>query len=331
MRGQLLAPFRTWPLLVGAICGVLGASGANAQQSWPTKPVRLVIPYEAGGLADRLGRIVADKLSERLGQRVLPENRAGSAGLIAAGIVAKAAPDGYTLMVGGTGPHVTGPATNRNAGYDPIKDFTHIAMIGGDVFLLAANPQRGWKTLADMEASAKAPDAKLDYGSTGNATPTHLVMESYLASSKLKITHIPYKGGGPAIQATLGNHTPMLLVTLSSLAPHITSGRLTPLALSSAARHTAFPAIATFAEQGHRDVDGGTLFWLAAPARLPEDIVARLNREVRASLKLPDVKETFEKQLLITSDQDVAAFQAFVGRQVASWSRLIASLGIKIE
>jgi tripartite-type tricarboxylate transporter receptor subunit TctC len=331
MKGSPLAPLRSSSLLVGAICFMLGLSPAGAQQAWPTKPVRLVIPYEAGGLADRLGRIIADKLSERLGQRVLPENRAGSAGLIAGGVVAKAAPDGYTLMVGGTGPHVTGPATNRNAGYDPLKDFTHIAMIGGDVFLLAANPARGWRTLADMERTAKEPGAVLDYGSTGNATPTHLVMESYLASSKLKITHIPYKGGGPAIQATLGNHTPMVLVTLSSLAPHITSGRLVPLALSSSARHSAFPAISTFAEQGHPAVDGGTLFWLAGPARLPEPIVTRLNREVRASLALADVRETFEKQLLITSDQDVAQFQDFVGRQVSSWSQLIAALGIKIE
>lgn len=326
-----MARLTSWRGIVLAACFAVSASGVRAQQSWPIKPVRLVIPYEVGGLADRLGRIVAEKLSERLGQRVLPENRAGSAGLIAGGIVAKAAPDGYTLMVGGTGPHVTGPATNRNAGYDPIKDFTHIAMIGGDVFLLAANPARGWKSLADMERSARAPDARLDYGSTGNATPTHLVMESYLASSKLKITHIPYKGGGPAIQATLGDHTPMLLVTLSSLAPHLTSGRLVPLALSSATRHPAFPAIATFAEQGHREIDGGTLFWLTGPARLPDAIVTRLNGEVRTSLTRDDVREIFAKQLLITADQDVAEFQAFVGRHVATWSKLIGSLGIKIE
>ena len=307
------------------------APDARAQQAWPTKPIRLLIPYEAGGLADRLGRIIADKLSDRLGHRVLPENRAGSAGLIAGALVSKAPSDGYTLMVGGTGPHVTGPATNRNAGYDPLQDFTHIAMIGGDVFLLASNPARGWKSLADLERAARAPDARLDYGSTGNATPTHLVMESYLARSKLKIAHIPYKGGGPAIQATLGDHTPLLLITLSSLATHVTSGRLTPLALSAGARHQAFPTTATFAEQGYPEVDGGTLFWLSGPARLPAAIVSRLNADVRASLEQADVKEAFAKQLLITRSDDVAAFQSFVSHHIASWSQLIKSLGIKIE
>lgn len=309
----------------------LVSASAQAQQAWPTKPIRLVIPYEAGGLADRLGRIIADKLSERLGQRMIAENRGGSAGLIAGALVAKAAPDGYTLMVGGTGPHVTGPATNSNAGYDPLKDFTHIAMIGGDVFVLAANPARGWRTLADLVARAKMPDARLDYGSTGNATPTHLVMESFLARSGLKITHIPYKGGGPAIQATLGDHTPMLLITLSSLAPHLTSGRLVPLAISAGTRHAAFPGIATFAEQGYPEVEGGTLFWLSGPAKLPSAIVTRLNADVRASLALADVKDAFAKQLLITGNDDVAQFQAFVGRQVSSWSHLIKSLGIKIQ
>lgn len=317
-------------LALAVVASVLSGVSAGAQQ-WPSKPIRLVIPYDAGGLADRLGRIVADKLTERLGQRVLPENRAGSAGLIAAGLVARAPADGYTLLVGGTGPHVTGPATNRNAGYDPIKDFTHVAMIGGDVFLLAAHPGRGWRTLADLVKAAGAPGVKLDYGSTGIATPTHLVMESFLAASGLRITHIPYKGGGPAIHATLGDHTPLVLVTLSSLAPHVTGGRLVPLALSAPQRHAAFPAVPTFVEQGYPQVDGGTLFWLSGPARLSSDIVTRLNTEVRAGLALPDVKETFAKQLLITSDEDVPRFQAFVARQVAGWSELIRKLDIKIE
>jgi tripartite-type tricarboxylate transporter receptor subunit TctC len=322
-RGATLA-------LVAAVTATVVSAPAIAQ-SWPTKPVRLVIPYDAGGLADRLGRIVADKLSERLGQRFLPENRAGSAGLIAAGLVARAPADGYTLLVGGTGPHVTGPATNKNAGYDPLKDFTHIAMIGGDVFLLAAHPGRGWRTLADLVKAAGQPGAKIDYGSTGIATPTHLVMESFLAASGLKITHIPFKGGGPAIQAALGDHTPLVLVTLSSLAPHVTGGRLSALALSAPQRHAAFPAVPTFAEQGFPQVDGGTLFWLSGPARLSPEIVGRLNAEVRASLALADVKETFAKQLLVTSDDDVPRFQAFVARQVASWTELIRKLDIKIE
>ncbi len=317
-------------VLGGALALALSAGGVGAQQAWPTKPIRLVIPYDAGGLADRLGRMMAEKLSTELGQRLIPENRAGSAGIIAGGIVAKAPADGYTLMVGGTGPHVTGPATNRNAGYDPIKDFTHIAMIGGDVFLLVANPTRGWKTLKDIEAAAKG-GAPVDYGSTGNATPTHLVMESYLARSKAKITHIPYKGGGPAIQATLGNHTPLVLVTLSSLAPHVRSGRLLPIALSAAKRHAAFPDIPTFSEQGYPEVDGGTLFWLAGPAKLPEAMVTRLNAEVRKALNQPDIKAAFDKQLLVSGDDDVPRFQAFVEKQVSSWSGLIKSLDLKIQ
>lgn len=308
---------------------MVAGSVACAQQ-WPSKPVRLVIPYEPGGLADRLGRMMAEKITPELGQRVVAENRAGSAGLIAAALVAKAPADGYTLMVGGSGPHVTGPATNSNAGYDPIKDFTHIAMIGGDVFLLVAHPSHGWKSLRDMETAAKA-GTRLSFGSTGIATPTHLVVESYIARSKIPMTHVPYKGGGPAIVATLGNHTPLVLVTLSSLAPHVESGALVPIALSSARRHAAFPSIATFAEQGYPEVDGGTLFWLSGPARLPAAITERLNREIRKALQAPDVKAAFDKQLLTTSDDDVARFQAFVAQHVSSWTGLIKSLDLKIE
>lgn len=315
-----------------ALLVLLSISGAaHAQQAWPSRAIRLIVPYDVGGIADRLGRIVADRLSEQLGQRLIVENRGGSAGLLAAVVVARAPADGYTLMVGGTGPHATGPATNKNVGYDPLKDFTHIAMIGGDVFLLASNPARGWRSLADVIGAAKRPEAKLDFGSTGNATPTHLVMEGFLATAGLKITHIPYKGGGPAIQASLGNHTPMLLITLSSLAPHIASGRLTPLALAAAQRHPAFPSVPTFAEQGHPDVDGGTLFWLSAPAGLPAEIVTRLNTDVRAVLKRDDVKALFEKQLLVSTDDDVDRFQAFVSRHVSGWADLVKRLDIKLE
>lgn len=305
--------------------------GAMAQQDWPSKAIKLVIPYEAGGLADRLGRIVAERLSHDLGQQVYAENHGGSAGLIAGGIVAKAEPDGYTLMVGGTGPHVTGPLTRTSIRYDPLKDFTHIALIGGDVFVLAVNPARGWKTLSDLAAASAAASPPLGYGTTGLAAPTHLAMELFLSKAKLKMSHVPYRGAGPAINDAIGNHLPVLLVTLSSLGQHIKAGTLTALAIATPSRHPAFPDIPTFAELGYRDVEGGTWFWLSGPAKLPGAVVARLNTLVRAILQRPEVRQIFAAQGMTTRDYDVAQFQEFVERDIRHWSAVVKALQIKPE
>ena len=307
------------------------SGGAMAQQTWPSKAIKLVIPYEAGGLADRLARITAERLTQDLGQQLYAENHGGSAGLIAGTIVAKAEPDGHTLMVGGTGPHVTGPLTRTSIRYDPLKDFTHIALIGGDVFVLAVNPARGWTTLSDLAAASAAAAPPLGYGTTGLAAPTHLAMELFLAKSKLKMSHVPYRGAGPAINDAIGNHLPVLLVTLSSLGQHIKAGTLAALAIATPSRHPAFPEIPTFGELGYPDVEGGTWFWLSGPAKLPGSIVTRLNTLVRAMLQRPEIRQIFTVQGMTTRDYDVAQFQEFVERDIRHWSSVVKALQIKPE
>lgn len=313
-------------LAAQAACG-----GAMAQQGWPSKSIKLVIPYEAGGLADRLGRIIAERLSQDLGQQLYAENHGGSAGLIAGTMVAKAEPDGHTLMVGGTGPHVTGPLTRTAIRYDPLKDFTHIALIGGDVFILAVNPARGWKSLSELATGSASANPPLGYGSTGVAAPTHLAMELFLSKSKLKMSHVPYRGAGPAINDAIGNHLPVLLVTLSSLGEHLKAGTLKGLAIATPSRHPAFPDIPTFGELGYPDVEGGTWFWLSGPAKLPNEIVQRLNTQVRAILRRPEVEQIFKVQGMTTRDYDVAQFQQFVERDISHWSAVVKTLQIKPE
>lgn len=315
-------------LALGSILAL--ASAPVAAQTYPDKPVKLVVAFDPGGTADRIARIVSDKLSARLKVQVFVENRAGSSGTIGSLFVAKAAPDGYTLLIGGSGPHITAPTINPNTGYDPLRDFTHMTMIAGDTYVLAAGQQTGFKTVADLMAATRTAKPPVSYGSPGAGSLGHLIMESFVHAAKVPFTHVPYRGGGPAIKDLMGGHVATVLLPVINLAELLKAGSVTALAVTSTERHAAYPAIPTFIEQGHQ-VQGTTWFWLAGPKGLPAPVADKLDRELREVLADADVKRSFEAQALLVKALTRDQLNAFLADEIKLWAKIIKDINFKLE
>lgn len=304
------------------------ALGATYAQEWPAaKPVKIVVPFAPGGSSDQLARLMAPELSATFGQQFFIENRAGSSGAIGAAQVAKSAPDGYTLVNAGSGPHLTGPAINPNIGYDPLKDFTHIAMLAADSYVLVANPALGAKSIAELMQVGRGRN--LTSSSPGAGSLGHLILERFKRSAKLTIQHVP--GPNSGMQDVLGNHINMTLTTLLTAGLQIRGGLLVPLAVTSAKRHPAYPDIPTFAEQGFPEVRGDTWFWLAGPSGLPPFVVRQLNQETRRIVKSPKMQTQFNKLSLLTQDLDPASVTKFVADEYATWAPLAKEIGLRVQ
>ncbi|HEY6255006.1 MAG TPA: tripartite tricarboxylate transporter substrate binding protein [Xanthobacteraceae bacterium] len=274
------------------LCAMASTSPAPLHaQAWPAKPVKIVVAFSPGGSADQLGRLLAQELSLAFGQQFYVENRPGSSGSIGSGLIARAEPDGYSLLVAGSGAHLTGPAINPNVGYDPIKDFTHIAMIAGDSFVVAANPTLGASSIADLIKLARSKP--LTSSSPGAGSLGHLILEQLNRRAGIQIQHVPSPNSG--MLDVLGNHISMSFTTLLTAGEHIHSGGLVGLAVTSAERNPVYRTIPTFAEQGYPEVRGDTWFWLAGPRNLPEGIAGRLSQEVRRIIKLPRTQAYMEQ------------------------------------
>jgi tripartite-type tricarboxylate transporter receptor subunit TctC len=289
--------------------------------------VRVVVAFGAGGSADILGRLVAAELSEAFNQRFFVENRPGNSGSIGSTVVTRAEPDGYTLLIGGSGPHLTGPAINPNIGYDPMRDFSHIAMIAGDTYALAANPALGARTLADVIKLAR--ERPLASASPGPGSLGHLLLIQLNRLAKIDIAHIPMPGG--TVTDVLGNHVPLALTTVLTVGQHLRSGALTGIALTSTERNPAFKDIPTFTELGFPDMRGSTWFWLTAPKGLPQPIVEKLNRAMRKAIHSPRVEQYFTQQALMTMDLDVAGVNKFLGEELAYWAPLAKESGLRVQ
>src|SRR5437762_181459 len=273
--------------LVGA---VLGAAQAQTQ-TWPTKPVRIVAPFAPGGAADTLGRIIAEPLGTALRQQFFVENRGGAGGLIGAASVATAAPDGYTFIVAGVASHVIAPSISPNPGYDPMRDFTHIAYLGGPPVVWIVHPSLGINSYKDFIAYAKRSPKAVDYISPGTGTHGFLFAENLARRENIRLTHIPYKGAGPALMDLVGGHVLVGSITFSSAAQQIRAGTVRALAVSSEKRLPNFPDIPTFRELGYEDLVAETWFAFSGPARLPDAIVRPLAREVENILQGPEVRK----------------------------------------
>ena len=322
MREETLHPIKA----AVALAAVLLLASARAEE-WPAKPVRVVVAFGAGGSADILGRLVAAALSEEFHQRFYVENRPGNSGSIGSAMVARAEPDGYTLLIGGSGPHLTGPAINPNIGYDPMRDFTHIAMIAGDTYALAANPALGVRTLDQLIALAR--EKPLAAASPGPGSLGHLLLLQFNRLAKVDIQHIPAAGG--AVTDVLGNHVPLALTTVLTVGEHLRSGALVGIALTSPARNPAFPDIPTFAELGYPAMRGSTWFWLTAPRGLPPEVVEKLNGAMRRIVKAPRVQAYFARQALMTMDLDVAGVNRFLADELAHWAPLAKQAGLRVQ
>ena len=310
---------------------VVVASHASHAQEWPNRPVKVVVPFAAAGTTDRMGRLIAEELSKSFKQQFYVENRAGGGGVIGAAQVARADPDGYTLMIGGYGPHIFAPATAANLGYDVLADFTHIAMIGGESFIIVANPALGVTSFAELVQFAKTQTAPLNMGSPGQATLGALVVEQLLRKPGLlpTLNHVPYRGGGPVMTDLLGNHVPLACITLSAAIEHINAGTLVPLALISTERVATLKDLPTIVELGHPDIGGSIWSWLAGPKQLPAAMVTRLNQEVRRSLQTPELKQRFERDLFLSMDTDPAALNAFIAGELKRWTAFFQESGFK--
>ena len=313
-------------LRLASLCIAALAAPAHAQD-WPAKPVRIVVPFSAGGSSDQLARLLAPELSATFKQQFFIENRVGSAGAVGSALVARAEPDGYTFVNAGSGPHLTGPAINPNIGYDPLKDFTHIAMEAADSFVFVAGTALGVKTLTDLVALARTKP--LTSASPGPGSLGQLILERFKRRAGIDIQHVPAPNSG--MNEVVGNHISLTMTTLLTTGEMIRAGKVVPLAVTSAERHPAYPDVPTFAELGYPDTRGETWFWLAGPKNLPADIVSRLNAEIRRINKTSKMRAHIDKLALSTRDIDPAAVARFVADEYAFWAPLAREVGLAVQ
>jgi len=302
---------------------------AIAQAAYPSKPIKIIAPVQPGGGVDLVARQTGEGLSKALGQPVVVENQSGGGGVVGSQATARAAPDGYTLMVGYVGTHGTNPAV-RKLPYDAIKDFTPIAMVGGTPNVLVVPPSVPADTLRDFIAYAKANAGKLSYGSSGPGTLTHLAMEQLKVTAGLDIVHVPYRGIGPAFADILGGQTQAMFPGLAAALPHIKAGKVKPLAVTGNKRHPLVPDVPTFDELGFAGFDGVQWYGIVGPANLPAPIVRRLNDEINRMLASADFRDRLSSEALEPMPMTPDQFGRYIRDDVARWSKLAKERGIQI-
>ena len=298
---------------------------AAQAQSWPSRPLKIIVPYTPGGSTDNLARQLAQKLSGVYKQSVVVENRPGAGGVVGADLVAKAAPDGYTLLVSTLATHVIAPVIQKTP-YDGLRDFTHIALLGGPPTTLTVGPALAeTKDLKSFVALAKAKPNTIGYGTPGNGTHGHLVAELFKQLAGIEISHVPYKGGVPALTDLVAGHLPVGALTVASVGPHLRAGKLHVLASTAAKRISDYPDIPTFAELGYPELTSITWFGVAGPANLPTAIVESLNQEIRKAMQAADVRERFRPEGFEFYDLDVAQTLEYVRSETRRWQPIAKS------
>jgi tripartite-type tricarboxylate transporter receptor subunit TctC len=294
----------------------LGGCGAEAAE-WPVKPVRIVVSYAPGGAADTLGRLFADALSTALGKPFVVENRAGGGSIIGSEAVARAEPDGYTFTLSGMSTHVLAPAMNRNAGFDPIRDFTHVAYLGGAPNMFVVHPGFGAATFAAFMRRAKAES--LQYVSPGVGSVGNLVAEYLAAKESIALTHVPYRGGAAALTDLVAGHVKIGMMSFSTAGEQVRAGKLVPLAVSSAARLTDFPDVPTLAELGYGDLVATTWWALSAPAGLPAEIADKVNGAIAQAFALPQVKKQLAQDAVEIKMMTPGEVTRFMRAEIDKW------------
>ncbi|MGH8621047.1 MAG: Bug family tripartite tricarboxylate transporter substrate binding protein [Burkholderiales bacterium] len=313
--------------------GALGIAlaGSALGQAWPARSVRIIAPFAPGGTADTLGRIAATKLTESLGQSFIVENRPGAGGLVGSEIVSKSAPDGYTLVVSGVASHVIAPALAAKPAFDPVRDFTHVALFGGPPSVFGVHPSLPVKDLKALIALARSRPHELTYGSPGIGTQGHLMAEIFRQRAKIEIVHVPYKGAAIAMVDIVAGNIHAISTTLTTASTQMRAGRVRALALSSEKRLADYSGIPTFLELGYRDVVGTVWFSLSGPAGMPADIVDRLNAEVRKILQLPDVRARLRPDGIEPNALDPKAVTAFMVAEVKRWAPVVRASGARAD
>jgi tripartite-type tricarboxylate transporter receptor subunit TctC len=293
-------------------------SGAAAAD-WPVRPVKIVVPFGAGGQSDLVARLLAQSLSEHFRQQFYVENLSGGGGANASKAVARAEPDGHTLMITGMATHILAPALNRNIGFDPVKDFTHIAYIGGSPNVFVVHPSAGVKAFEDFVAWAKAAPDGVQYVSPGIGSGGNSVAEFFAAKAGIKLVHVPYRGGSAAVTDLLAGHVKMGSITWSTAREHVSSGALTAIAVSSGERVPGFPALPTFKDMGYPDVVTTVWLSLSGPRGLPDDVVAKLNGETNKALALPAIRKHLEQDAFDIRPMAAAEVTALIQSEYDKW------------
>lgn len=295
-------------------------------QAWPSAPIRLIVPFAPGGTTDLVARMVATPLAERLGVAIAVENRAGAGATLGSHMAAQAAPDGLTLLMSNIASHGIGPTLYPNIRYDAVRDFTHIALLISNPSVFVANPRSGIANLADLVAQHRARPQGLDMASSGAGSSNHMLIVRLGQALGKEINHVPFRGAGPAMTAVIAGQVPLMSDSLPSAASHIRQGSVRPIAMSSEARHPAFPDVPTMREQGF-DVVSTTWFGLSGPAGIPAPVVERISREVLAILQSADIRTRFAELGGTPGAMSPAEYTEFVRREVAEWAPLVRASG----
>jgi tripartite-type tricarboxylate transporter receptor subunit TctC len=305
--------------------------GTAPAQSWPSKPVRLIVPFPPGGGNDVIARAVAQKLGERLGQPVVVENRAGANGIVGLQALMQAAPDGHTIAVGAAGPLAVNPSLYDKLPYDPLKDFAPITNMVNFPLLLVTHPSVAAKNTRDLVTLAKAQPGKLHYSSPGSGNSGHLAGELFNTMAGVKTVHVPYKGQGPALTDLIAGQVQMLYSSIPSVLPHVRQGQLNAIAVGSAKRVPSLPDIPTISESGVPGYEAYSWVGMVAPAGTPKDVVARLNREIVEVLKQKDVAEKLNGQGALPVGDTAEQFAAYIKAEIEKWGAVVRSSNIKVD
>ena len=317
-------------LLTGlAACGFTAA--ASAQEAFPTKPIRLIVGFAPGGNTDTVARVVGQRLGERLATQVVIDNRGGAGGTIGTEIAARANPDGYTLTMGTTTTHAIAVAAYPKLKYDPIKDFDALALVANAPYLLVVPSKVSARSLKEFVALVKSQPGKLNYGSAGQATTTHLVMATFSTREDLQMAHIPFKGNGPATTAVLAGEVQALFGALPPLLPHVKAGRVRALAISSAKRSPAVPEVPTVAESGYPGFDMTLWLGFFSPSGTPRPVIKKLESELVSIARSPDTGEQMTRQGLDAYSLGSAELAKLVKSEIETYRKVFKAAGIKLE
>lgn len=319
------------PVLRLCLFAAMAAASLCAHaDTYPTKPVRLVVPFPPGGPTDVLARIVAPKLGERLGQTIVIDNKPGASGMVGADVVAKAAPDGHTLLVNAS-IHIINPSLYPKQPYDAVADFAPISNLADVPLVLIVNPKVPARSVKELVALAKSSKTPLAFASAGNATSQHLSGEAFKLAAGVDLLHVPYKGSAPALTDLVSGHVQLMFDSMPSSMPFIKSGAVRALAVTTARRSAALPDVPTMADAGYPALDISTWYGVWAPAGTPAPIVQRLSTEIAAIVRQPDMRAQFEKLGAEPVGNTPAEFAAFAKAELSKWASIVKASGAKVD
>ena len=327
MRGRIIAAYAA--LAVGASLCSMGH--VLAAESYASKPLRVVVGFPPGGFVDFTARLVSEPLGRALGQQVVVENRSGAGGIVGTEIVARAAPDGYTLTVGSAGTHGVNQSLYRKLPYDVLRDFQPVARLADAPSILAVHPSLPAKNVKELLALARARPGEINYASAGSGTSTHLAAVLFEHLGRVKLVHVPFKGGGPAIVALLAGEVPVTFGTAASVSPHTKTGKLRGLAVTSGKRSAVLPDLPTIAESGLPGYEMLNWLGLFAPVSTPRGIVERLSTEAVRIVRMPDIVARFHAQGAEPSPLPADGFAPFVKSEVEKWAKVVTATGMTVE